>query len=589
MKMTYKKIIILISIFIAGAFVFSNYSYASEELKMNNAPRKYFKVDTKKLADVKVTIKDNNGISSVKLYGGESWNDESLTKDPIQSNDKINEKEYTFKLSHKNLLKGKEKYFYIEIKDGSGNIQNSRFRVYVKKGKYAIDDAPRVKGFSISGNKMSFIVRDAGGSKYAKILDLNNNNKQIKYFTKLKKGDAPVEIDISKCKEKDGQYKLKIITEDRYKVSASRTISFRLKPIEVTQVKLDKDNLSMDINEVKQLKATIKPNNATNMDIKWTSSDENVAKVDNKGKVKAIATGTAIITAKTNNEKEATCNVTVSEKVIETVEATKIQLDSEKFTIYKGETKQLKATIEPKNVTNKTVTWSSSNTKVATVDKNGKIKAIAAGTATITAKTDNEKKDTCKVKVKIKNDNSAQKWLQTCEKVAKNLEKKNFRYYKSGASNSYKQAIKSKNYKCDCATYVSWCLQEYGILKEGQRFYSSGNQIKYSNKSKVKANIEKYAKIITVNKRVKDYYKNLQPGDICCYTDHVNVYVGNTSGIKLKWHDAGPAGTEKDGEGGKFTHIDNVLRGGKYGKSVNKKGESKKITYIIRIDFSKVK
>ena len=80
--------------------------------------------------------------------------------------------------------------------------------------------------------------------------------------------------------------------------------------------------------------------------------------------------------------------------------------------------------------------------------------------------------------VKIKNDNSAQKWLQTCEKVAKNLEKKNFRYYKSGASNSYKQAIKSKNYKCDCATYVSWCLQEYGILKEGQRFYSSGNQIK---------------------------------------------------------------------------------------------------------------
>ena len=110
MKMTYKKIIILISIFIAGAFVFSNYSYASEELKMNNAPRKYFKVDTKKLADVKVTIKDNNGISSVKLYGGESWNDESLTKDPIQSNDKINAKEYTFKLSHKNLLKGKEKH-----------------------------------------------------------------------------------------------------------------------------------------------------------------------------------------------------------------------------------------------------------------------------------------------------------------------------------------------------------------------------------------------------------------------------------------------------------------------------------------------
>lgn len=583
MKMTYKKIIILISIFIAGAFVFSNYSYASEELKMNNAPRKYFKVDTKKLADVKVTIKDNNGISSVKLYGGESWNDESLTKDPIQSNDKINAKEYTFKLSHKNLLKGKEKYFYIEIKDGSGNIQNSRFRVYVKKGKYAIDDAPRVKGFSISGNKMSFIVRDAGGSKYAKILDLNNNNKQIKYFTKLKKGDAPVEIDISKCKEKDGQYKLKIITEDRYKVSASRTISFRLKPIEVTQVKLDKDNLSMDINEVKQLKATIKPNNATNTDIKWTSSDENVVKVDNKGKVKAIATGTATITAKTNNEKEAKCNVTVSEKVIETVEATKIQLDSKKFTIYKGETKQLKATIEPKNVTNKTVTWSSSNTKVATVDKNnGKIKAIAAGTATITAKTDNGKKAICKVTVEIKNDNSAQKWLQTCEKVAKRLNGK-FVFYKSGASKSYNQAIKSKNYKCDCATYVSWCLQEYGILKEGQKFYSTGS-IHYKNGAK--ANITKYAKIINVNKKVKDYYKELQPGDICCYgnPNHVNVYVGKTSDGSLIWDDAGPVTTYNKKQGSKFKKIENKVRTDSY-----RKNGKRVISKIIRIDFSKVK
>ena len=402
MKITYKKIIILISIFIVGAFVFSNHSYASSgALKMNDAPRKYFKVDPDKLADVKVTIKDNNGIDSVKLYSiNKEWDPKTKKVISFSKSDTTNKKMHIYTLSNKELLKGKTNYFYIEITDGSKNknIQKSGFKVYVKKDKnkkyYAIDDAPRVKEFKLSGNKMSFIVKDAGGTKSAKIKDLNNS-KTSKTFNGLKAGDATVEIDISEYKQIDGQYKLQITANDKNNVSATRTISFEIVP---TSVKLNESKLIMNIGESKELKATIKPNNATKNGITWISSDKSVAKVDNKGKVEAIAAGTATITAKTANNKVATCSVTVTKKEAE-VEVTGIKLDKVKLPMKIGESKNLKATIEPNNATNKGITWTSSNKKVATIDKNGKVKAIAVGTATITAKTANGKVATCSVTV----------------------------------------------------------------------------------------------------------------------------------------------------------------------------------------------
>ncbi len=82
------------------------------------------------------------------------------------------------------------------------------------------------------------------------------------------------------------------------------------------------------------------------------------------------------------------------------VEAKSVKMSKTKVSLKVGETTTLKATIKPKNVTDKTVTWKSSNKKVATVDKNGKVTAKKKGTCTITATTSNGKKAKCKVTVK---------------------------------------------------------------------------------------------------------------------------------------------------------------------------------------------
>ena len=82
------------------------------------------------------------------------------------------------------------------------------------------------------------------------------------------------------------------------------------------------------------------------------------------------------------------------------IEAKSVKMSKTKASLKVGETTTLKATIKPKNVTDKTVTWKSSNKKVATVDKNGKVTAKKKGTCTITAVTSNGKKAKCKITVK---------------------------------------------------------------------------------------------------------------------------------------------------------------------------------------------
>ncbi|MBQ6843312.1 MAG: Ig-like domain-containing protein [Agathobacter sp.] len=128
----------------------------------------------------------------------------------------------------------------------------------------------------------------------------------------------------------------------------------------------------------------------------WTSSNKKIATVTSKGVVKGIKAGKATITVKMKSGATAKCTVTVQTKKVTTK---KLILDQTKVTLQKGKTVSLKVTRNPISATGK-ITWTSSNKKIATVDKNGKVKGVKTGTATITAKSSNGKKVTCKVTVK---------------------------------------------------------------------------------------------------------------------------------------------------------------------------------------------
>ena len=132
------------------------------------------------------------------------------------------------------------------------------------------------------------------------------------------------------------------------------------------------------------LTATVTPDDAAGISISWSSSNPSVATVDNTGKVTAVAAGTAIITATANDGSgvSASCVVTVEKKV---VAVSKISLSQTAATLIEGEDLTLTAMVTPDDAADKSISWSSSNPSVATVDNTGKVTAVAAGTAIITA------------------------------------------------------------------------------------------------------------------------------------------------------------------------------------------------------------
>ena len=123
-----------------------------------------------------------------------------------------------------------------------------------------------------------------------------------------------------------------------------------------------------------QLKAKVVGNSKT---VTYTSNKKSVATVDKTGKITAVAAGTAIITAKANGVT-ATCKVTVKKP--------SLKLNKTKLTLYTAGTKTEKLTAKVANGESKKVIYKSSKSTVAKIDQTGKITALKAGTATITAK-----------------------------------------------------------------------------------------------------------------------------------------------------------------------------------------------------------
>ena len=192
-----------------------------------------------------------------------------------------------------------------------------------------------------------------------------------------------------------GDATIKVTTEDgEFEATCSVTVK-EAANVPVTSVSLDKTSLELTEGGTDTLTATITPNNATNKNVTWESSNTSVATVDANGLVTAVSAGTATITV-TADGKSATCTVTVTAA---TVPVTGVTMNKTSTSLYVGDTETLTATVQPSDATNKTVTWTSSNPSVATVE-NGVVTAVGAGTATITVTTeDGTKTATCTVTV----------------------------------------------------------------------------------------------------------------------------------------------------------------------------------------------
>ncbi len=190
-------------------------------------------------------------------------------------------------------------------------------------------------------------------------------------------------------------------TADGTNLSASCTVTVQPSFIYATSISLNKTSAEITEGNTLQLTATVLPTNATNRTVTWSTSNSNIATVNSNGLVTAIAPGSVTITARTNDGTNltASCAVTVKPSVIY---ATSISLNKTSAEITEGNTLQLTATVLPTNATNRTVTWSTSNSNIATVNSNGKVTAIAPGLATITARTNDGTNLTASCAVTVK-------------------------------------------------------------------------------------------------------------------------------------------------------------------------------------------
>lgn len=156
------------------------------------------------------------------------------------------------------------------------------------------------------------------------------------------------------------------------------------------------------------INASIVPEEATNKTLNWSSSNEGVAVVDPAGNVTGVTAGEVTITASATDESgvSKTWNITIKENTpaIKNVESVKI---SGQNNIKPGDSLKLKVTVEPNDATDKSVTWSSNDESVATVNEKGVVTGIKPGSAVITAKANDESEALDSVEIKVEEDKPA--------------------------------------------------------------------------------------------------------------------------------------------------------------------------------------
>ena len=162
-------------------------------------------------------------------------------------------------------------------------------------------------------------------------------------------------------------------------VTATCRVTVGATPAEGVSIAADGET-TLKVGGAVQLRATVTPDAATDKSVSWSTGNANVATVDVNGLVTAVGVGTTTITCTNSAGQTATIDITVEPTLV-----TSISLDRNTATLNAGESLALSVTVLPDDATDKSVTWTSSNDGVATVDADGVVTAVGTGVAEVTA------------------------------------------------------------------------------------------------------------------------------------------------------------------------------------------------------------
>ena len=254
-----------------------------------------------------------------------------------------------------------------------------------------------VAGVSLSQTELS-LVKGATATLVATVVPANATNKNVSWRSD-NAGIAQVENGVVTAIA-EGQTYIRVVTEDgNFTTECKVTVGNNGggNSVAVTGVKLAQNKLTLKKDDSFTLVATLEPSTASNKAVMWTTSNDAVVSVSDNGVIQAKAVGVAVITVTTQEGAfTATCEVTVTE---EDVVLTGLRLSPSETRLKVGGEVTLSVTYEPAGATQREVTWSTSDAAIVTVDEHGKVKAIAAGEATITvaSKTNASIQATCKL------------------------------------------------------------------------------------------------------------------------------------------------------------------------------------------------
>ena len=268
-----------------------------------------------------------------------------------------------------------------------------------KKDTCAVIVSNQVRAVEVSPKTLN-LLKDAAYTLTAQVVPANATGDKTVTWSSTNTSVATVNGSGKVTGVNEGEAKIVVKTNtggftDTCYVSVTLTAE-----VSVTDVSVTPTSLSLVKDQAEQLTAVVSPANASFKEVEWTTSSAAVATVSTSGLVTAIAQGSATITARTiDGSKTATCAVMVDYTPVSSITLNETNLSlTGKNSAGNGETFALTAAIMPASA-NPSITWSSNNSSIASVDAAGMVTSNSRGTAVITATATGGVTATCTVKV----------------------------------------------------------------------------------------------------------------------------------------------------------------------------------------------